>query len=60
MERLEAPVMLAGGLKPENVHQAVEEVRPYAVDVASGVEKNGKKDPDKVCRFISQIRCANG
>ncbi|HML26243.1 MAG TPA: hypothetical protein PKC27_06090 [Methanomethylovorans sp.] len=30
------------------------------MDVASGVEKNGKKDPDKVCRFISQIRCANG
>lgn len=60
VERLEAPVMLAGGLDPENVHQAVEEVRPYAVDVASGVEKNGKKDPDKVRRFISQIRCANG
>ncbi len=58
--RLEAPVMLAGGLDPENVCQAVEEVRPYAVDVASGVEKNGKKDPDKVRRFISQIRCANG
>lgn len=60
VERLEAPVMLAGGLNPENVRQAVEEVKPYAVDVASGVEKNGKKDPDKVSRFITQIRCANG
>lgn len=60
VERLEVPVILAGGLKPENVFQAVEEVRPYAVDVASGVEKNGKKDPDKVSRFITQIRCANG
>jgi len=60
VERMEAPVILAGGLNPENVLQAVEEVRPYAVDVASGVEKNGKKDPDKVSRFITQIRCANG
>lgn len=60
VERMEAPVVLAGGLNPENVRHAVEEVRPYAVDVASGVEKNGKKDPDKVSRFITQIRCANG
>jgi phosphoribosylanthranilate isomerase len=60
VEKLEAPVILAGGLNPENVRRAVEEVRPYAVDVASGVEKNGKKDPDKVSRFITQIRCANG
>lgn len=60
VERVEAPVILAGGLNPENVRQAVEEVRPYAVDVASGVEKNGTKDPDKVSRFITQIRCANG
>jgi phosphoribosylanthranilate isomerase len=60
VERIEAPVILAGGLNPENVRRAVEEVRPYAVDVASGVEKNGKKDPDKVSRFITQIRCANG
>ena len=59
VERVEAPIILAGGLNPENVRQAVEEVRPYAVDVASGVEKNGTKDPDKVSRFITQIRCAN-
>lgn len=60
VERMEGPVILAGGLNSENVRRAVEEVRPYAVDVASGVEKNGKKDPDKVSRFITQIRCANG
>jgi phosphoribosylanthranilate isomerase len=60
VENLESLVILAGGLNPENVGKAVEEVKPYAVDVASGVETNGKKDPEKVSKFIKQIRCANG
>lgn len=52
---LDAPVMLAGGLTPENVSRAVEVVRPYAVDVASGVESSGgKKDPDAVQSFVEQ------
>lgn len=58
-KRLESPVILAGGLTPENVADAIETVDPFAVDVASGVEREGGvKDPDAVTAFVERATAA--
>ena len=51
-EKISLPLILAGGLNSKNVRKAVEYVKPYAVDVISGVETNGRKDERKVREFV--------
>ena len=53
-------VFLAGGLTPENVTEAIEQVRPYAVDTAGGVESSpGKKDHERIRAFIHHVKQAS-
>ena len=49
------PVFLAGGLKADNVSKAINRVKPYGVDLCSGVRSSGRLDPAKLAAFISQI-----
>jgi phosphoribosylanthranilate isomerase len=54
-ELVDVPVFLAGGLNPDNVTAAIQQVEPFAVDVCSGVRSNGKLDEEKLSKFFTQV-----
>jgi phosphoribosylanthranilate isomerase len=54
-ERINIPLFLAGGLTPENVSQAIEEVGPFGLDLCSGVRTDGKLDANKLKRFFRAV-----
>ena len=54
--RFPRPFFLAGGLDPENVTAAIEQVGPYGVDTSSGIETAGRKDETKIRAFVSAVR----
>jgi phosphoribosylanthranilate isomerase len=55
-ERSPVPVFLAGGLKPDNVAEALRQVGPFGLDVCSGVRTDGRLDEAKLARFFSRLR----
>ncbi|MGV3561202.1 phosphoribosylanthranilate isomerase [Larkinella arboricola] len=55
VEQSRVPVFLAGGLKPENVREAIDTVQPFGLDLCSSVRTNGKLDPQKLENFFSQV-----
>ena len=56
LENFKRDYLLAGGLGPENAADAVERLHPYGVDVSSGIETAGKKDPEKMAAFVAAVR----
>ncbi len=60
LAQMKRPYFLAGGLDPSSVAEVVERWKPYAVDVSSGIETAGKKDPEKMRAFVQSVRIGTG
>lgn len=56
LRQIRRPYFLAGGLGPDNVARAVELLHPYGVDISSGIETEGVKDPEKMAAFVAAVR----
>ena len=56
LEGMDRDYILSGGLSPDNVSDALERLHPFGVDVSSGVETDGRKDPEKMSRFVDLVR----
>lgn len=59
LDRVERPYFLAGGLDTENVAGAIRLLRPFGVDVSSGIESGGGKDAEKMAAFVAAVRREN-
>jgi phosphoribosylanthranilate isomerase len=55
-ERVSVPIYLAGGLKPDNVREAIRQVGPFALDICNGVRTDGKLDESKLAVFFAQVK----
>ncbi|UZJ51824.1 hypothetical protein CBS101457_001144 [Exobasidium rhododendri] len=58
VEQRRIPIMIAGGLKPENVQEAIAHVQPFIIDTSSGVETDGEKDNQKIHAFVRAVKTA--
>ena len=56
MRSIKKPYFLAGGLDCDNIEEAIREYSPYGVDVSSGIETDGVKDPEKMRTFVEKVR----
>jgi phosphoribosylanthranilate isomerase len=55
-EQNQIPVIIAGGLNPENISEAIASCHPFGVDVSSGVETDGRKEESKIAKFVSRAK----